>query len=178
VPLDTLVAEIKIVAFNFAPTGFAECNGQLLPITQNTALFSLLGTTYGGNGESLFGLPDLQGSAVMHPGDSHDGLSERLLGEIGGSSTSSLLLSEIPLHAHSVQGNALNASTGVPSATAVIARGFGGNAYKASPFAALVPMAPEALTPAGGDLPHNNLMPYLVLKYVIALQGLFPARPT
>ena len=176
-PLDTIVAEIKIVPFNFAPTGFAECNGQQLPVSQNTALFSLLGTTYGGNGESVFGLPDLQGSAVMHPGDSANGLSERLLGELGGSATSTLLLSEIPLHSHFVQGGALNASTGNPSATAVIARGFGGSSYKASPFAAPVQMAPEALTPAGGDLPHNNLMPYLVFKYVIALQGNFPQRP-
>lgn len=175
-PLDTLVAEIKIAAFNFAPTGFAECNGQLIPVSQNTALFSLLGTTYGGNGESVFGLPDLQGSTVMHPGDSHDGLSERLLGEIGGSATSTLLLSEIPLHTHSVQGSALNASTGNPSATSVIARGFGGFAYKAAPFAAAVQMAPEALTPSGGGLPHNNLMPYVVLKYVIALQGNFPQQ--
>jgi microcystin-dependent protein len=177
VPLDTLVAEIKIVPFNFAPTGFAECNGQLLPVSQNTALFSLLGTTYGGNGASVFGLPDLQGSAVMHPGASHDGLSERILGETGGTSSTTLLLSEIPLHNHNVQGSALNASTGNPSDTAVIARGFGGFTYKASPFAAPVQMAPQALTPAGGDLPHNNLMPYIVVKYVIALQGNFPQRP-
>jgi microcystin-dependent protein len=174
---DQFVAEVRIVAFNFPPLGFAECNGQLLPVSQNTALFSLLGTVYGGNGASTFGLPDLQGSAVMHPGDSHDGLSSRDLGETGGTSSTTLLVSEMPLHNHSVQGSALNASTGNPSSTAVIARGFGGFAYKAAPFAASVQMAPEALTPAGGDLPHNNLMPYIVFKYVIALQGEFPARP-
>jgi microcystin-dependent protein len=170
------VAEIRIGGFNFAPTGWAECEGQLLPVTQNTALFSLLGTTYGGNGASTFALPDLRGSAVMHPGQGQ-GLSQRLLGEEGGSSSITLLTSEMPFHTHSVQGSGLAASTGNPSNQTVIARGFGGSSYKQAPFAAPVPMSPQALTPAGGDLPHNNLMPYLVLKYIIALQGVFPQRP-
>ena len=171
------VAEVRIVPYTFAPTGWARCDGQLLPISQNTALFALLGTVYGGDGKSTFALPDVQGSTVMHPGESANGLSERDLGQVGGSDTTTLLLSEIPFHTHSVQGNALNASTGNPSSTAVIARGFGGNAYKASPFASPVQMAFQALTPTGGDLPHNNMMPYLVMKYIIALQGIFPARP-
>ncbi len=170
------VAEIRIGGFNFAPTGWAECEGQLLPITQNTALFSLLGTVYGGDGKSTFALPDLRGSTAMHPGQGQ-GLSLRDLGQEGGSSTVTLLTSEMPFHTHSIQGSGLAASTGNPSAQTVIARGFGGSAYKQAPFATQVQMAPQALTPAGGDLPHNNLMPYLVLKYVIALQGVFPQRP-
>ena len=173
---DPFVAEVRIEPFNFAPTGWAECNGQLLPVSQNTALFSLLGTTYGGDGKSTFGLPDVQGRVAMHPGQG-PGLSDRFLGEMSGSETTTLLVSEMPAHTHNVQGSALNASTGNPSADAVIARGFGGFAYKASPFANSVLMSPQALTTAGGGLPHTNLMPYLVLKYIIALQGVFPARP-
>jgi microcystin-dependent protein len=173
---DPFVAEVRVEPFNFAPTGWADCNGQLLPVSQNTALFSLLGTTYGGNGASTFGLPDVQGAVALHPGQG-PGLSDRFGGEMGGSQTTTLLVSEMPLHAHNVQGSALNASTGNPSADAVIARGFGGNAYKATPFANSVLMSAQALTPAGGGLPHTNLMPYLVLKYIIALQGVFPQRP-
>jgi len=173
---DPFVAEVRIEPFNFAPTGWADCNGQLIPVSQNTALFSLLGTVYGGDGASTFGLPDVQGRVAMHPGQG-PGLSDRLQGEMSGSETTTLLVSEMPLHNHNVQGSALNASTGNPSDTAVIARGFGGNSYKASPFGASVLMSPQALTPAGGDLPHTNLMPYLVLKYIIALQGVFPQRP-
>jgi microcystin-dependent protein len=175
---DQFVAEIRIVPFQTTPTGWATCDGQLIPISQNTALFSLLGTVYGGNGQSTFALPNLQGSVAMHPGQGA-GLSQRVLGETGGSETVTLLQSEMPVHSHRVQGGALNASTTNPSSAASIARGFGGFAYKQAPFDAskAVTMAPQMLSIAGGGLPHTNMMPYLTLKYIIAMQGDFPARP-
>jgi microcystin-dependent protein len=168
------VAEIRIFGFNFAPTGWAFCNGQLLPISQNTALFSLLGTFYGGDGKSTFALPDIQGSAALHQGQGN-GLSERFLGEIGGSEFVTLLESEMPLHTHNLRGGILNATTGNPAPDMGLTRSVGGSAYKAS--GPIVQLAPEAATPAGGSLPHNNLMPYLALNYCIAMQGVFPARP-
>ena len=174
--MDPFVAEIRIFGFNFAPTGWAQCNGQLLPISQNTALFSLLGTVYGGDGKSTFALPDLQGMTAMHPGQGQ-GLSLRDLGEIGGSEAVTLLVSEMPVHTHNIMSTGSQASTGIPSPTAAIARAVGGNAYQNSPFDPTTTMAPEALTPAGGSLPHNNLMPYLLFNYCIAMQGVFPARP-
>lgn len=171
---DQFVAEIRVVGFNFAPTGWALCNGQLLPLSQNTALFSLLGTTYGGDGKSTFALPNLQDSAAMHPGQGQ-GLSERFLGDQGGTESVTLLESEIPLHTHSVMANPLPATASLAAPTQVMARASGGFAYTAP--ANLVQMAPQALAPAGGGLPHNNMMPYLTLNYVIALQGIFPQRP-
>ena len=169
---DPFVAEIRIFPFNFAPRGWAWCDGQLLPLSQNTALFSLLGTTYGGNGKSNFALPDMQGNAPMHPGQG-PGLSLHDLGETGGSQTVSLLESEIPSHSHNfVCSNADSNSQG-PEANR-----FGGGigmALYATP-GALVNLAPEALTPAGGDLPHNNMQPYLTFYFNIALQGVFPPR--
>jgi len=174
--MDPFVAEVRIVGFNFAPKGWAFCDGQLLPISQNTALFSLLGTTYGGDGKSTFALPDVQGSTVLHPGQG-PGLSERFLGEESGSSSVTLLESEMPAHTHNVLATGSNSTTGIPSADAVLARAVGGNAYQNAPFNPTAPMAFQALSPAGGSLPHNNLMPYLVMNYVIALQGVFPARP-
>jgi microcystin-dependent protein len=172
---DPFVAEIRIFPFNFAPKGWAWCDGQLLPLSQNTALFSLLGTTYGGNGKSNFALPDLQGRAPMHPGQG-PGLSLHDLGETGGSETVSLLESEIPAHSHGAQGQASNANLN-DAAGAVVARPFGGgNLYKAPAGAPLVQMAPESLAPAGGDQPHNNMQPYLTFYFCIALQGVFPPR--
>ena len=175
---DQFVAEIRIVPFQTVITGWATCDGQLLPISQNTALFSLLGTVYGGNGQTTFALPNLQGSVAMHPGQGQ-GLSQRDLGEVGGSETVSLLQSEMPVHSHNVQGGLLNASTTNPSSAVAVARGFGGFAYKQSPFdpTKVVQMAPQMLAIAGGGQPHTNMMPYLTLKYLIALQGIFPARP-
>lgn len=172
---DPFVAEIRIYPFNFAPRGWAFCNGQLLPISQNTALFSLLGTTYGGNGQSTFALPDLQGCAPMHPGQG-PGLSLHDLGETGGSETVTLLESEIPAHAHTLQANSNTASLNAPGADRALARSSGGFAYQQSP-ASPVNLSPQTLTPAGGNLPHNNLMPYLTLNFCIALQGVFPPRP-
>ena len=171
---DPFVAEIRCVGFNFAPTGWAECNGQLLPISQNTALFSLLGTVYGGDGKSTFALPNLQDSAPMHPGQGQ-GLSQRFLGEMGGAEFVTLLVAEMPVHTHTLNSNALLATTLLPSNETVLARSSGGNAY--APAQSVTQMAFESLPPAGGSLPHNNMMPYLVMKYVIAMQGIFPARP-
>ena len=169
---DPFVAEIRIFPFNFAPKGWAFCDGQLLPISQNTALFSLLGTTYGGDGKSTFALPDLQGSAAMHPGQGQ-GLSLRDLGEIGGSETVTLLVSEIPLHNHSISMSVRPADNLNPAGLAL---GTGNNAY-VSPVANLGAANPQDLAPAGSSLPHNNMQPYLTLNFCIALQGVFPARP-
>jgi microcystin-dependent protein len=172
---DPFVAEIRIFPFNFAPRGWAWCDGQLLPLSQNTALFSLLGTTYGGDGKSNFALPDLQGRAPMHPGQG-PGLSLHDLGETGGSETVTLLESEIPSHSHALNGQGSNSNLNDP-AGAVLARPFGGgNLYKTPAGAPLVAMADTSLAPAGGDQPHNNLQPYLTCYFCIALQGVFPPR--
>jgi len=172
---DPFVAEIRIFPFNFAPKGWAWCDGQLLPLSQNTALFSLLGTTYGGDGKSNFALPDLQGRAPMHPGQG-PGLSLHDLGETGGSETVTLLESEISSHTHALRADAADpADVQAPQAAVILARSSGGNAYNTN-TSGLVSMAPETLAPAGGDQPHNNLMPYLTFYFCIALQGVFPPR--
>lgn len=170
---DPFVAEIRIFPFNFAPRGWAWCDGQLLPLSQNTALFSLLGTTYGGNGYSNFALPDLQGRAPMHFGQG-PGLSLHDLGETGGSETVSLLESEIPAHSHALMAANVIPSLNAPGPARSLARSSGGMAYGAAPVNAQ--FAGEALTPAGGDAPHNNMMPYLTFYFCIALQGVFPPR--
>jgi microcystin-dependent protein len=170
---DPFVAEIRIFSFNFAPKGWAFCDGQLLPLSQNTALFSLLGTTYGGDGKSNFALPDLQGRAPMHPGQG-PGLSLHDLGETAGSETVTLLESEIPAHIHTVNVSAGPANVQAPGPDRVLGRA-NNNVYLANP-ANLVAMAPEALAAAGGDQPHNNMQPYLTLSFCIALQGVFPPR--
>ena len=171
---DPFVAEIRVVGFNFAPKGWAFCDGQLLPISQNTALFSLLGTMYGGNGKSNFALPDIQGSVVVGAGQGQ-GLSERFEGEIGGAESVTLLQSEIPAHTHGVNADIGLGGLGVGAPDVTFARSVGGFAYKAAP--ANTTMAPQALAPAGDSLPHNNMMPYLTLNYIIAMQGVFPPRP-
>ena len=167
---DPFVAEIRIVPFNFAPRGWAFCNGQILPLSQNTALFSLLGTTYGGNGQSNFALPDLQGSAPMHPGQG-PGLSLHDLGEQGGSSTVTLLESETPAHSHTAFASPF------PAETNNAAGQYWGRVSRFyNPPTAAVPMSPLAIAPAGGSQPHNNMQPYLTLNFIIALQGVFPPR--
>jgi microcystin-dependent protein len=172
---DPFVAEIRIFPFNFAPRGWAWCDGQLMPLSQNTALFSLLGTTYGGDGKSNFALPDLQGRAPMHPGQG-PGLSLHDLGETGGSETVTLLESEIPAHAHAMNAQGSVANLNDPS-QAVLARTFGGgNLYKLPAGASTASLSDQSLAPAGGDQPHNNLMPYLTFYFCIALQGVFPPR--
>lgn len=173
---DPFVAEIRIFPFNFAPRGWAWCDGQLLPLSQNTALFSLLGTTYGGNGMSTFALPNLQGSAAMHPGQG-PGLSLHDLGEVGGSETVTLIESEMPAHGHAKapmnEGAIANVAAGQFAARPF---GRGSNLY-ASATAPLVAMSPNMLAPSGGDQPHNNMQPYLTFYFCIALQGVFPPRP-
>jgi len=168
---DQFVAEIRIFPFNFPPTGWAFCAGQLMPISQNTALFSLLGTTYGGDGKSTFALPDLQGNAPMQPGQGQ-GLSLRDLGEMSGVESVTLLVSEIPFHTHSYSATEEAANENNPQNNAPGA----GVAQFATP-AALAPMAFQTLSLAGGSLPHNNMQPYLTLNFCIALQGVFPPRP-
>jgi microcystin-dependent protein len=170
---DPFVAEIRIFPFNFAPRGWAWCDGQLLPLSQNTALFSLLGTTYGGNGKSNFALPDLQGRAPMHPGQG-PGLSLHDLGETGGSETVTLLESEIPFHAHAYVARNFTGNSDTPAGLCVSKPGTGPNIY--APPGALTQMSAQVLAPAGGDQPHNNLMPYLTYYFSIALQGVFPPR--
>jgi len=171
--MDPFVAEIRIFPFNFAPKGWAWCDGQLMPLSQNTALFSLLGTTYGGDGKSTFALPDLQGRAPMHPGQG-PGLSLHDLGEMGGSETVTLLESDMPAHAHGLMSNAAIANRTNPAGNS-IARVAG-----AAPYAPAAPptaqLSPQALPPAGGDQPHNNLQPYLTFYFNIALQGVYPPR--
>jgi microcystin-dependent protein len=173
--MDPFVAEIRIFPFNFAPKGWAFCDGQLLPISQNTALFSLLGTTYGGDGKSTFALPDVQGDAPMHPGQG-PGLSLHDLGETGGSQTVSLLDSEMPSHSHGLVASNQPGEDPTPGPSEALARSVGANLYQTNSAQNLVQLAPTALGTAGGSQPHNNLMPYLTLNFCISLQGVFPPR--
>jgi microcystin-dependent protein len=174
--MDPFVAEIRIFGFNFAPKGWAFCNGQLLPLSQNTALFSLLGTTYGGDGKSNFALPNMQGNAPMHPGQG-PGLSLHDLGETGGSQTVTLLQSEMPSHTHTFFANAVVGDTNAPSPNVSLTRSHNATAYQTTTNQSLVQFASNAISPAGGSQPHNNMMPYLTLNFCIALQGVFPPRP-
>jgi microcystin-dependent protein len=173
---DPFVAEIRIFGFNFPPRGWAFCNGQLLPISQNTALFSLLGTTYGGDGLSTFALPNLQGLAPLHPGQG-PGLTMRSLGETGGQPTVTLGLAEMPSHTHLAKcsGGAgdQNSPQGNVWAVARVGRQTE-NRYAGAP--ANLPMNPQALAPVGGGQPHNNMPPCLALNFCIALQGIYPPR--
>lgn len=171
---DPFVAEIRIFPFNFAPKGWAFCDGQLMPLSQNTALFSLLGTTYGGNGKSNFALPDLQGRAPMHPGQG-PGLSLHDLGETGGNDTVTLIESEIPSHSHSLGAQSTPLGGSAIPAGNVLSRPASGNLY-ATTNPQLVPMSSQALATAGGNQPHNNMQPYLTFYFCIALQGVFPPR--
>ena len=173
--MNPFVAEIRIFPFNFAPRGWAFCDGQLMSISQNTALFSLLGTTYGGDGKSTFALPNLQGNAPMHPGQG-PGLSLHDLGESSGTQYVSLLDSEMPAHNHSVMADAADpGNVQGPTSSVVLARS-SPFMYKAPPVNDAAPMADQALAPAGGDQPHNNMQPFLTLNFCIALQGVYPPR--
>jgi microcystin-dependent protein len=169
---DPFVAEIRIFPFNFAPKGWAFCDGQLMPLSQNTALFSLLGTTYGGDGKSTFALPNLQGNAPMHPGQG-PGLSLHDLGEMSGTETVTLLESEMPAHSHAVSASQADGTSQSPAGEK-LATGVGIGQYAAP--GALTQLSPNALAPAGGSSPHNNMQPYLTLNFCIALQGVYPPR--
>lgn len=168
------LAEIRAVPFNFAPVGWALCDGQVLPISQNTALFSLLGTTYGGNGMTTFALPNLQGRVVMHPEQGY-GLSQHTLGETGGVATHALTQAQLPAHNHTLRAVPMPGTLTSPL-NAALAKGGGNAALYASASTASGTLHAQAVATSGASLPHNNLQPYLVLNYIIALQGVFPQR--
>lgn len=171
---EPFLAEIRVFSFNFAPRGWAFCNGQLIPITQNTALFSLLGTTYGGDGRINFGLPDLQGSVPVHPGQG-PGLSNYVRGEVGGSSEVTLIAAEMPSHTHTLNISSLEGTENSPKN--MYPSGYAGVGLYAPLGSATTLMSPMMLGLAGGSQPHDNMMPYLALNFCMALEGEFPRRP-
>lgn len=164
---EPFLSEIKLVSFNFAPKGWALCNGQFLPINQNQALFALLGTTYGGNGQTTFALPNLRGRVPIHMGNGHT------LGEAAGATAVTVNIQQLPTHVH-----LQNVVNGQPTATApdgtVVMSNSPSNTY--GPATNPVAMSPGIVGSVGGSQPHNNMMPYLVLNFIIALQGIFPSR--
>lgn len=172
--MDPFIGEVSCNGYNFCPRNYAECNGQLIPIAQNTALFSLLGTTYGGNGTTNFALPDLRGRTVLGQGQGA-GLTSRVMGEVGGSEAVTLTAQQMPQHRHGVSANSgseksASPTAGIPGVTAT-----GAPVYSsASPDTS---MAAGALGNSGGSQPHNNLQPYLAVKCCIAVNGIFPSRP-
>lgn len=175
---EPFIAEIRIFAGNFAPRNWAFCDGQLLPIAQNTALFSLIGTTYGGDGRTATALPNLKGRAPMHPGRG-PGLSARRLGEVGGAETHTLSTAQTPAHNHALRANNSPATTFGPDANSALARSVGGGAYDntaASPDDSLNESAVGPFGNSSGAQAHNNMQPFLTLNFIIALQGLYPSR--
>ena len=165
---EPFLSEIRIFSFGFPPKGWALCNGQLLPIAQNQALFSLLGTTYGGDGRVNFALPNLQSKTPIHVGNGHT------LGETGGEQAHTLSMSELPTHVHAWNANGSPATTNTPSATSVLAQSTGDNAW--GPASNLVAMSPSTILNVGGSQAHLNMQPFLVLNFCIALQGIFPSQ--
>jgi microcystin-dependent protein len=162
------LGEIKIVSFNFAPKGWALCNGQLLPINQNQALFALLGTTYGGNGQTNFALPDLRGRVPLHLGGGYT------QGERFGAELHTVTAAELPTHVHAMNATTATATGTSPGVTVMLARSTAAELY--GPVSNPTAMDPRAVTNIGGSQPHNNMQPYLVLNFVIALQGIFPSQ--
>ena len=174
---EPFIGQIQAFGFNFAPTGWATCDGQILSIAQNTALFSLLGTMYGGNGQTTFALPDLRGRVGIHQGQG-PGLSSYVIGEASGTESVTLLTTQIPQHNHPVAASSVNADQGSPDgavwATPVDSTGNAGAGYtKTAPN---VTMAQNAIGMAGGNQPHANIQPYLCINFCIALNGIFPSR--
>jgi microcystin-dependent protein len=171
------LGEIRPFGCNFAPSGWALCNGQILAITQNTALFSLLGTNYGGNGTTTFGLPNLQSRVPMFWGQG-PGLTQRSIGEMGGTETVTLLTSQLTAHTHG--GNVWvgrgGTASAAPTVNGALTASQGGNEYDTAVPGSPAVMDPSSVSVVGGSQPHNNLMPYLVINWCIALQGIFPAR--
>jgi microcystin-dependent protein len=165
---EPFLSEIRIMSFNFAPKGWALCNGQLLPINQNQALFSLLGTTFGGDGRVNFALPDVRGRTPIHVGSGHT------LGERGGEQAHTLSISEIPTHTHTVNATTIPATTNTPGPTVLTAQSTAANLY-ASAAQNLVPMSPQMVANVGGSQAHLNMEPFLTLNFCIALQGIFPS---
>lgn len=170
---EPFLGEVRLFGCNFAPTGWATCDGQLMPIQQNSALFSLLGTYFGGNGVNNFALPDLRDRAAIGTG-AGPGLTDRQLGESGGSAAVTLLESQMPAHNHGLMAT-LSATGASPELSALAPTATGALAYHAP--GGVTPMAASALATAGGSQPHENRQPLLVLNYCIALQGIYPARP-
>lgn len=162
---DPFLSEIKIMSFNFPPRGWATCNGQVLPINQNQALFSLLGTTYGGNGQTTFNLPNLQGRIPLHMGVGFP------LGQQGGEALHTLTTQELPAHVHSANGTAVDGDTVIPASGAL---GITAGIYGAA--SSLTTLAPASISNSGGSQPHENMQPYLTLNFCISLQGIFPSR--
>jgi microcystin-dependent protein len=160
------MGEIKIISWNFAPQNWAFCNGQLLPINQNQALFSLLGTTYGGNGQTTFALPDFRGRIPVHVGNGH------LQGEAAGESSHTLIMSEMPTHPHGLQGTNNSGTAIIPTGNVL---GTTPNQIYTQP-ASLTTLEPSSVSNFGGSQPHENRQPYLVLNFIIALLGIFPSR--
>jgi len=174
---DQFLGEIRAFAFNTVPKGWAPCNGQLLPISGNTALFALLGTAFGGDGSTTFALPNLQGSVPLDVGDGNNGMAPRVLGENGGAESVMLLASEIAVHTHGLKADALDpADLNAPTPSRCLAQSTGVAGFQTSPNN-VVSMAVQALGAAGGDVPHSNMQPYLTLTFCVALQGIFPQRP-
>lgn len=164
---EPFLSEIRLMSFVFAPKGWALCNGQLLPINQNQGLFSLLGTTFGGDGRVNFGLPDLRGRTPIHVGSGHT------LGEKGGEPAHTLSIAEIPQHAHQLQATTATATTNTPTNALVLAQSTSQSLYKGPTN--LQAMSPAAITNVGGSQAHLNMQPFLTLSYCIALQGIFPS---
>lgn len=171
---DPFIAEIRVFPFNFAPEGWAFCNGEKIPVSQNEALFSLLGATYGGDGRTSFALPDMRGNAPMQPGHGI-GLFPHKLGERGGSETVTLQEGDIPAHSHGLMGTPASAEAPGPIGNS-FARASGANIYQTDSTQDLVDMASATISSTGGGKPHDNMMPYLTLNFCIALQGVFPER--
>jgi microcystin-dependent protein len=169
------VAEIRIFAGNFAPTGWALCAGQLLPISQNTALFSLLGTFYGGDGKSTFALPNMQDSVPLNQGQSSTG-SEYFLGQQSGTSNVTLIQTEIPVHTHTAGGSFNVGDLPVGAPDRVLTHTQPGQPYQTTVNSQVVQFNPQMTSIAGSSFPHNNMMPFLALTFIIALQGIFPPR--
>lgn len=171
---EPFIAEVRIFAGNFAPRGWAFCDGQLLPISQNTALFSLIGTTYGGDGRTTTALPNLQGRAPMHPGRG-PGLTDRRLGQSGGVETVTLTEAQMPSHAHPVGSTASRSSSPTPVDNSFNVS-VGDTAYQTATSSNLTPMADSMVGNTGGSQPHNNMQPFLTISFIIALVGLYPSR--
>ncbi len=172
---EPFIAEIRIFAGNFAPRGWAFCDGQILPISQNTALFSLVGTIYGGDGRTTLGLPDLQGRAPMHPGRG-PGLTSRRLGQKVGTETVTLTEAQIPSHSHTARGATILSNVTTPTSNSSLSRSVPGSAYQDDTRTNLVDLASETHSTTGGGQAHANIQPYLTLNFIIALVGLYPSR--